>query len=75
MQARRHFADALAHPRLALLPAGAAEPVELDLGILRAVARQKLDIFDRQKELVAAGIMEFEAVVRLSRRLDRLAGR
>ena len=42
----------------------AAEPVELDLGVLRAVARQELDILDRQEQPVAARIMDFEAIVR-----------
>ena len=33
-------------------------------GLLRAVARQQLDVLDRQEQLVAAGIMDFEAIVR-----------
>ena len=41
-----------------------AEPVELDAGLLRAVARQQLDVLDRQEQLVAAGIMDFQAIVR-----------
>ena len=68
----RHLADAVLHPRLARLPAAAAEPVELDVGVLRAVARQQLDVLDRQVELVAAGVVQFEAVVRRARRLDGL---
>ncbi len=71
-EACRHFENALAHPRLALLPAGAAQLVELDLGVFRAIAREKLEIFDRQKQLVAIGIMQFEAIMRRARRLDRL---
>src|SRR4051794_17533967 len=43
----RDFADALLHARLACLPGAAAEPVELDAGLLRAVARQELDVLDR----------------------------
>ena len=39
---------------------------------LRAVARQKLEIFDRQEQPVAAGIVDLEAIVRRARRLDRL---
>ena len=54
------------------LPAGAAEPVELDAGVLRAVARQQLDILDRQEELGAAGVVDFQAVVRRAGRLDVL---
>ena len=57
-------------PRLARLPGGAAEPVELDAGLLRAVARQKLDVLDRQEQLVAAGVVDLEAVVRRAGRLD-----
>ena len=67
-----HLADALLHARLARLPGTAAEPVELDLRLLRAVARQEFDILHRQKEPVAAGIMQFEAIVRRARRLDGL---
>ena len=65
-----HLADAVLHPRLARLPGGAAEPVELDAGLLRAVARQKLDVLDRQEQLVAAGVVDFQAVVRRARGLD-----
>jgi len=54
------------------LPRDAAQFVQLDRGVFRAIARQKLEIFDRQKKFVAIGIMEFEAVVRRARRLDRL---
>ena len=48
----------------------AAEPVELDAGLLRAVARQQLDVLDRQEQLVAAGVMDFQAVVRRAGGLD-----
>ena len=64
------LADAVLHPRLARLPGGAAEPVELDAGAFRAVARQQLDVLDRQEQLVAAGIVDFQAIVRRARRLD-----
>ena len=43
-----------------------------DLGVLGAVARQELEIFDRQEQLVAAGIVDLEAIVRRARHLDRL---
>ena len=66
----RDLADAILHARLARLPGGGAEPVELDAGLLRAVARQKLDILDRQEQLVAAGIVDLEAVVRRAGGLD-----
>jgi hypothetical protein len=68
----RHLADATLHPRLARLPGAAAEPVQLDLRFLRAVAREQFDILHRQEQLVAAGIMQFEAIVRRARRLHRL---
>ena len=67
-----HVADALLHPRLARLPGDAAELVELHVGFLRAVARQKLDVLDRQIDAVVAGIEDFEAVVRGAGRLDGL---
>ena len=66
------LADAVLHPRLARLPAGAAEPIELDAGLLGAVARQKLDVLHRQVELGALGVMDFQAVVRRAGRLDVL---
>jgi hypothetical protein len=63
-QLARHLADAVSSARLARLPAGAAEPVELHAGLLRAVAREQLDVLDRQIELGALGIVQLEAVVR-----------
>ena len=66
----RHLAHALLEPRLARLPACSAKPVEL--AGLRAVARQELEIFDRQEQPVAAGVVNLEAVVRRARGLDRL---
>ena len=66
----RHLAHALLQPRLARLPAGAAKLVEF--ARLRAVARQKLEILDRQEQAVAAGIVDFEAVMRRAGRLDGL---
>ena len=61
---RRGSADQLVgnlpHPLLELglagLPGAAAQPVELDPGLVRAEARQKLDVLDRQEQPVAAGI-------------------
>ena len=68
----RDLADAALHPRLARLPGAAAQPVEHDAGFLRAVAREQFDILDRQEQLVAFGVMDFEAVMRRARRLDGL---
>ena len=42
-----NVADAALHARLARLPGTAAEPVELDVGLFRAVARKQLDVLDR----------------------------
>ena len=64
------LADAVLHPRLARLPGGRAEAVELDAGLLRAVARQKLDVLDRQEQLVAAGVVDLQAIVRRAGGLD-----
>ncbi len=71
-EARRHFEDALAHLRLALLPAAAAQAVELDSGVLGAVARQKFEVFDRQKQFRAFRVMQFKAIMRRAAGLDRL---
>ncbi len=67
-----HFEDALLHARLARLPGRAAQLVELHLGIGGAVARQQLDVLDRQEKLVVAGIAQFEAIMRRAGRRDRL---
>ena len=66
------LADAVLHPRLARLPGAAAEPVELDVALVGAVARQQLDVLDRQEQLVAAVIVHLQAVVRRAGSLDGL---
>ena len=71
-QTRRHVENALAHARLALLPSNATQSVEFDFCLLRAIARQKLEIFDGQKQLGALGIMQLEAIMRRAGGLDRL---
>ena len=71
-EACSHLKHALAHPRLALLPGAAAEPVELDLGVLRAVARQQFEVLDGQVKLDAVGIVQLQAVVADAGRLDRM---
>ena len=65
-----HVADALLQLGLARLPGDAAELVEHDAGLIRAIAAQELDILDRQIELVAALVVQLEAIVRLARCLD-----
>ena len=57
---------------LARLPGAAAELVERAPRPIRAVARQKLDVLDRQEQPVVAGIVELEAIMRRAGRLDRL---
>ena len=71
-QLARDLADAALHARLARLPAAAAEPVEFDIGVIGAVARQQVDVLDRQEQLGAFGVMNLQAVVRRAGRLDRL---
>src|SRR5262249_6252887 len=66
----RHLAHAAFHLGLARLPAGAAELVENDARLFRAVARQKLDILDGKKKL-AAVILKFEAIMGRTRGVDR----
>jgi hypothetical protein len=66
MSSRRFFSRALR-----ACQATAAEPVELHFGAVRAVAGEKLDVFDRQEQLGIAGIVQFEAGMRRARRLDR----
>ena len=64
-------ADALLDPRLARLPGDAAEPVELHRRVLRAVARQHLDVLDRHEQLVVAGIDHAQAIMRRARDFER----
>ena len=59
----RHVADALLEPGLARLPGGAAEPVQRHRALGRAVAREQLDVLDRQEEPVVAVIEDAQAVV------------
>ena len=70
-QALGHFANAVLHAGLAALPAGAAQTIERYLRVLGAVARQKLDVFDGKIELVPAGVMNLQTVVRRAGGGDR----
>ena len=63
-QLTRHVADALLHPRLARLPADAAQLVQRDALLLAAEARQHLDVLDRQEQLFVAVVDQPQAVVR-----------
>ena len=67
----RNFADALLHPALAPLPSFAAQPIEAGAVFARSVARQHVDILDRDVELVAAGIFQRDAIVRALTDRDR----
>ena len=71
---RRHLdqfggdlADALLEAGLARLPGDAAELIELHGAFGRAVARQELDVLDRQIELGALRVGDLQAVVRRRR--------
>src|SRR5260370_11174784 len=57
---------------LARLPAAAAEPVELDIGVVGAVARQQFDVLDRQEQFRLRRIMQLEAVMRRAGDFQRL---
>ena len=71
-QFARNLTDAALHPRLARLPVAAAEPIKIDRRFLRPITRQQIDVFDGQEQFVAAGIVDFEAIVRRACRLDGL---
>ena len=66
------LADAVLELGLARLPAAAAEPVELDIGVVGAVARQQFDILDRQKQFCVGGVMQLETIMRRAADLERL---
>ena len=71
-QLASHVEQAALQLRLARLPGAAAQLVERGFRRIRAVARQKLDVLDRQEQPVVAGIADFEAVVRGAGGLDGL---
>ena len=66
----RNLADALFHLRFTRLPGPAAQLVQLHFRIVRAVAGQKLDVFDGQIELVIARIEDQQAVMGRALHLD-----
>ena len=57
--------------RLARLPVGAPQPVKLDTRVLRAIARQDLDVLHRYVELVVAFIDELQAIMRRAADIER----
>ena len=58
-----HLLQPLLHSRLAGLPGGVAEAVELNLAVFSAVAREHLEVLHRHEELVAAVIINAQAIV------------
>src|SRR5439155_1405943 len=48
----------------------AAESIEIDLRLLRTVSREKLDVLYRQEQLIAAGIMKLQAIMRRAGSFD-----
>jgi hypothetical protein len=71
-QLPRHFQQAALQLRLARLPRPAAELVKRRLRGVGAIARQQLDVLDRQEQAVVAGIVDFQTIMRRAERLDRL---
>ena len=67
-----HVADAFLEPGLLGLPGAAAQPVECDALLFRAVAGEQLDILDGQEQPVVAGIHEEQAIVGRALHLDGL---
>ena len=70
-QLARNLADALLHPALAPLPRLPAQPVERGALAVRAVARQNVDILDRNVKLVPSGVGQRDAIVRRAPDHDR----
>ena len=64
------FANALLEPRLSSLPGGASEAVQEALIV--TVTAEKLDVLDRQVQLVTASVFEVDALVRRTESLDDL---
>ncbi len=69
-QLARDLADPLLDLGLALLPAEAAQLVELDLAVGRAVARQRVQVLDRHEQPVAALIDQAQAIMRRAAQLQ-----
>ena len=66
------LANAVLQFGLARLPAAAAEPVEFNVGVIRAVARQQFNIFDRQEQFGFVGVVQFQTIVRRAGHLQGL---
>ena len=57
------MADTPLDPRHPGLPGGTAKPVELGIGPGTAIARQHLNILNRQIQLVTAGVDNLQTVM------------
>ena len=68
----RDFTNELFDPRALGLPGLSAQPVELHNRVFRPVARQHLDVFDGNEQLVVAMIENAEAIMRRAADLHRL---
>ncbi len=66
------LANAVLEFRFPRLPAAAAQPVELDIGVVGTVARQQFDVFDGKKQFCFGGIMQFETIMRCAGYFERL---
>ena len=71
-QALGHIEQPLLELGLAHLPCAAAQLVELRLTAFGAIARQKIDVFDRQKQLGIVGVLQLETGMRGAGSFDRL---
>ena len=54
------------------MPGDAAQPVELRIRLVRSKAREKLDVLNGKKQLVAAGVVQLETIVRSIKHGDGL---
>jgi hypothetical protein len=66
------FADPVLELGLACLPAAAAQPVQLDIGVVGAIARKQFDVLDRQEQFCFGGVMQLKAIMRRATHFDGL---
>ena len=67
-----HLRDAILDPRPPCLPTGVAQLVELHTRLLRAVARQQVEVLDREEKLVVARIDKPQTVMGSAADFERL---
>src|SRR5262249_49678710 len=58
-----HVFQTLLHPRLTVLPTGAAKLIQRSTAFSRAIARQHVKVLDRHEQLVAAVINQLHAIM------------